>query len=246
MRVRQVAGGTTARRQTLRVQRRKVKLRVITHHLSRCHRCPRASTNLVNAYGAEVRINYEINRTRLHAKAWMLGRNTGGFNTAYVGSSEPLPCRAGRRPEWNVRLLRGVDPAPTGQIPGDVRLLLGKPRVRALPTRRRWRQTRALEVAAGKKTSASSSSLSGLEVQPKPYQAEMPNNSTLSVNSTAGTAVLIVAATGTGKTVVAALTTAWLRHAHDRDPSLLLVAHRKEILVQARRMYQEVQVLQWC
>jgi superfamily II DNA or RNA helicase len=52
---------------------------------------------------------------------------------------------------------------------------------------------------------------------------------------------LIVAATGTGKTVVAALDYRRLiRDVHGRDLTLLFVAHRKEILVQARRMYREV------
>jgi superfamily II DNA or RNA helicase len=52
---------------------------------------------------------------------------------------------------------------------------------------------------------------------------------------------LIVAATGTGKTVVAALDyRRLLREVHGRDLTLLFVAHRKEILTQARRMYQEV------
>ena len=52
---------------------------------------------------------------------------------------------------------------------------------------------------------------------------------------------LIVAATGTGKTVVAALDYRRLaRDIHGRDLTLLFVAHRKEILQQSRRMYQEV------
>ena len=52
---------------------------------------------------------------------------------------------------------------------------------------------------------------------------------------------LVVAATGTGKTVVAALDYRRLvRDTHGRDLTLLFVAHRKEILQQSRRMYQEV------
>ena len=36
--------------------------------------------------GAQVKVQYDIIRTRLHAKAWMFRRNTQ-FDTAYVGSS---------------------------------------------------------------------------------------------------------------------------------------------------------------
>ena len=50
---------------------------------------------------------------------------------------------------------------------------------------------------------------------------------------------LVVAATGTGKTVVAALDYARLA-AGGRDPSLLFVAHREEILQQSLRTYREV------
>ena len=52
---------------------------------------------------------------------------------------------------------------------------------------------------------------------------------------------LIVAATGTGKTVIAALDYRGLCEPHDGDrPSLLFVAHRREILEQSLRTYREV------
>src|SRR5207245_2826927 len=51
---------------------------------------------------------------------------------------------------------------------------------------------------------------------------------------------LVVAATGTGKTVVAALDYRRLRQERGGDPTLLFVAHRKEILEQSLRTYREV------
>ena len=51
---------------------------------------------------------------------------------------------------------------------------------------------------------------------------------------------LLVAATGTGKTVLAALDYRNLRHRYGERPTLLFVAHRREILEHARRTYQEV------
>ena len=51
---------------------------------------------------------------------------------------------------------------------------------------------------------------------------------------------LIVAATGTGKTVVAALDYRRLCDGRHERPSLLFVAHRREILEQSLRTYREV------
>jgi superfamily II DNA or RNA helicase len=52
---------------------------------------------------------------------------------------------------------------------------------------------------------------------------------------------LVVAATGTGKTVIAALDYKRLvRDTYGKDLTFLFVAHRREILEQSRRMYQEV------
>ena len=51
---------------------------------------------------------------------------------------------------------------------------------------------------------------------------------------------LSVAATGTGKAVIAALDRRLVHDDYRRGLTLLFVAHRKEILTHARRMYQEV------
>ncbi len=83
--------------------------------------------------------------------------------------------------------------------------------------------------------------LSGLEVIAKPYQAELLEQLDAERVLHDRHRNLIVAATGTGKTVIAALDYRRLvREVHGRDLTLLFVAHRKEILQQARRMYQEV------
>src|SRR6185437_14517758 len=84
------------------LRRRKVPLRVITTtYLGATD--ARALDALVDGFGAEVRVNYETQRTRLHAKAWLLRRNTG-FHTAYVGSSNLSQAALVDGLEWNVRL----------------------------------------------------------------------------------------------------------------------------------------------
>ena len=62
-----------------------------------------ALDRLVRELGAEVRIQYDAARTRLHAKAWMFRRETR-YDTAYVGSSNLSRAALLDGVEWNVRL----------------------------------------------------------------------------------------------------------------------------------------------
>ena len=222
------------------LKRRKVPLRVITTtYLGATD--ARALDALVNEFGAEVRINYEINRTRLHAKAWMLHRNTG-FHTAYVGSSNLSHAALVDGLEWNVRLSAISTPHLLDKFRATFDSYWASRDFEPYHPDKDGEKLRdALEIASGKKTNDRVIiTLSGLEVQPKPYQAEMLEQLDAERQLHNRHRNLIVAATGTGKTVIAALDYRRLREAHRRDLSLLFVAHRKEILLQSRRMYQEV------
>ena len=222
------------------LKRRNVPLRVITTtYLGATD--ARALDALVDEFGAEVRINYEINRTRLHAKAWMLHRKTG-FDTAYVGSSNLSHAALVDGLEWNVRLSAVSTPHLLDKFRATFESYWeSREFERYHPADHGDKLREALEIASGKKTSDRVIiTLSGLEVQPKPYQAEMLEQLDAERQLHNHHRNLIVAATGTGKTVIAALDYRRLRQAHSRDLSLLFVAHRKEILLQARRMYQEV------
>lgn len=202
----------------------------------------RALDALVNDYGAEVRVNYETDRTRLHAKAWLLRRNTG-FHTAYVGSSNLSHAALVDGLEWNVRLSAISTPhllekfrATFDSYWENREFELYRPAEDSAKLRA------ALEVASGKKQrDPLAVTLSGLEVTAKPYQAELLEQLDAERVLHDRHRNLIVAATGTGKTVIAALDYRRLvREVHGRDLTLLFVAHRTEILTQARRMYQEV------
>ncbi len=221
--------------------RRGIPLRVITTtYLGATD--ARALDALVDEFGAEVRINYETDRTRLHAKAWLLRRNTG-FHTAYVGSSNLSHVALVDGLEWNVRLSAMSTPHLLEKFRATFDSYWEKREFEFYrPSEDGDRLRAALETASGiRARDGITVTLSGLEVHPKPFQAEILEELDAERTIHDRHRNLIVAATGTGKTVIAALDYRRLaRDTYGRDLTLLFVAHRKEILLQARRMYQEV------
>ena len=82
-------------------RRRGIPLRVLTTtYMGATDRT--ALDRLVRDFGAEVRVNYETQSTRLHAKAWLFRRNSG-YDTAYVGCSNLSRAALLDGLEWNVR-----------------------------------------------------------------------------------------------------------------------------------------------
>lgn len=225
------------------LRRREIPLRVITTtYLGATD--ARALDALVNEFGAEVRVNYETDRTRLHAKAWLLRRNTG-FHTAYVGSSNLSHAALVDGLEWNVRLSAMSTPHLLEKFRATFDSYWESREFELYrPSEDGDRLRAALETASGSRAREGITvTLSGLEVHPKPFQAEILEELDAERTIHDRHRNLIVAATGTGKTVIAALDYRRLtRDIHGRDLTLLFVAHRKEILLQTRRMYQEVLV----
>lgn len=227
--------------QFLDLRRRGVPLRVVTTtYMGATERT--ALDRLVREFGADVKIQYDALRTRLHAKAWLFRRRTE-FDTAYVGSSNLSRAALLDGVEWNVRLSRVATPALMAKFGATFDTYWNDTSFEPYdPDRDRDRLDDALAVASGaRRDTTERSALSGLEVRPYPYQAEMLQALTAERELHDRHQNLIVAATGTGKTVIAALDYLGLCTADDPDcPSLLFVAHRREILEQSLRTYREV------
>ena len=202
----------------------------------------RALDRLVRDFGAEVKVQYDAKRTRLHAKAWLFGRDTG-FDTAYVGSSNLTTSAMLEGVEWNVRLSKAATPSLLDKFRATFDAYWNSPEFESYdPERDRDRLDDALLEAKGVKSSDRVTiSLVGLEVRAYPYQQEMLDAIEVERVLHGRHRNLVVAATGTGKTVIAALDYRHLvQQAGGQMPSLLFVAHRREILEQSMRTYREV------
>lgn len=186
----------------------------------------RAALEQLAALGAEIRVSYDLTTTRLHAKAWVFHRRSG-FSTAYVGSSNLTHSAQVTGAEWNVRASAARNPdviAKFGAVfesywaSGDYR-----PYVAAEFDERQAR--------AGRSDAGPQVILSPIELRPLPFQDRLLE--LIEVSRQAGHhRNLLVAATGTGKTVMAALDYASLRRRLQRS-RLLFIAHSERILNQS-------------
>ncbi|WP_181849635.1 DUF3427 domain-containing protein [Streptomyces parvulus] len=201
-----------------------------------------ALDRLVRDFGATVKVNYEIRSTRLHAKAWLFRRKTG-FDTAYVGSSNLSRAALLDGLEWNVRLSSVATPAVLDKFEATFDAYWNDSAFETYnPDLHGERLDGALTQASGStSTTDLRINLSGLEVRPFPHQRDMLERLSVERDIRGRHRNLLVAATGTGKTVMAALDYRRLcRESTDGRPRLLFVAHRKEILRQSLRTYREV------
>jgi superfamily II DNA or RNA helicase/HKD family nuclease len=199
-----------------------------------------ALDRLVRDFGAEVKVQYDAARTRLHAKAWLFRRITG-FDTAYVGSSNLSTSALLDGVEWNVRLSRQATPGLLQKFEATFDSYWNSSEFETYdPDLDRDRLDDALIAARGTRSGDRVTiSISGLEVRPFPYQQEILDAIEVERIVHDRHRNLVVAATGTGKTVVAALDYRRLCQGSSR-PRMLFVAHRREILEQSQRTYREV------
>lgn len=201
-------------------------LRVITTVYMDSTEAP-ALQALIDA-GAEVKVSYDRESTRLHAKAWSFHR-ASGFSTVYIGSSNLTFSAQVTGREWNVRASECRNPD----------LIEGFDRV----FETYWADPHFEPYDAAKFTDATARRVDDsidtpLTIEPYPFQRQILEQ--LEVERRRGRAHnLVVAATGTGKTVVAAFDYRHLRERLDRA-RLLFVAHRKEILETSRTTFRHV------
>ncbi len=187
--------------------------------------------DLLVRLGAKVKISFDETATRLHAKAWIFHRNSG-FSTGYVGSSNLSHSAQTDGLEWNVRVSQATQRDLYSRM--------------AETFESYWHDQDCFEEYSGdelqRKRLARALKKSDpehrlREVEPRWWQKPILRELEL-FRKTGRNKNLIVMATGTGKTHTAAFDYKTLREQRRAD-TFLFVAHRKEILVQARDVFRD-------
>jgi len=190
----------------------------------------RAALDMLRGLGAEIKVSYDTSSTRLHAKAWLFHRPSG-FSTAYIGSSNLTHSAQVTGLEWNVRVsaARNKDVVEKFSAVFDSYWESGD----FVPY-----DADQFAAATSARRDESTLILSPLEVRLEPFQERLLEQ--IEIARRRGRhRNLLVSATGTGKTVMAAVDYVRLRERLSRS-RLLFVAHRDEILEQSRATFRQV------
>jgi len=184
----------------------------------------------------EIKVSYNADHERLHAKAYLFLRNTG-FNTGYIGSSNISRSALTNGLEWNLKVTskeinhiidKFKKTFDTYWVDKDFELYEPGKDVQKLSSALKQQKSYGYQGIT-----------TFFDLKPFPYQEEILEKlqSERVVHNRHKN--LVVAATGTGKTVISSFDYKQFKEKSPRA-RLLFVAHRKEILEQAQHTFQHV------
>jgi superfamily II DNA or RNA helicase len=218
-----------------------VRLRVITTSYMGATD-PKAIDFLHGLPNCEVRISYDTKRTRLHAKAYLFHRRTG-FGAAYVGSANLSHAAITDGLEWNLKVSQTETPHIWSKAAGTFHTYWNDREF--VPYAESERERFRIAIVQERAHSSTEVLSFQFDITPYGYQQEILDKLEAERTVHGRSRNLIVAATGTGKTVVAALD--YRRECQRkaganavRRPRLLFVAHREEILRQSLACFRAV------
>lgn len=192
---------------------------------------------LASLDNTEVKVSYNTGNERLHAKAYLFQRNTG-FHTGYIGSSNFSRSALTDGLEWNLKITTKEVGHIIDKFKKTFEAYWQNPEFELY--NQNIHSVKLIDaLKQGKFSKEYTFTTSYFDIKPFHYQNEILEK--LEVERTVHNRFrnLLVAATGTGKTVISAFDYKNFR-VNNKSSRLLFVAHRKEILQQAKATFQGV------
>ena len=192
---------------------------------------------LASLKNTEVKVSYNTGNERLHAKAYLFQRNTG-FHTGYIGSSNFSRSALTDGLEWNLKITTKEVGHIIDKFKKTFEAYWQNSEFELYD--RNIHSVKLVEaLKQGKFSKEYTFTTSYFDIKPFHYQNEILEK--LEVERTVHNRHknLLVAATGTGKTVISAFDYKNFRK-NNKSSKLLFVAHRKEILQQAQATFKGV------
>lgn len=186
----------------------------------------------------QIRLSYNTHSTRLHAKAYYFHRDTG-FSTAYIGSSNLSKAALSEGTEWNLK----VSEYNSADIIAKYRITFetywNSNDFQDFTHKSIEDRTR-LKRALNQENRPEDQSFYFFEICPYGYQQEILDRLEIEREVFGSFKNLIVAATGTGKTIVSAFDFKRFYDKNQGRAKLLFLAHREEILRQSLLAFRGV------
>lgn len=186
----------------------------------------------------QIKISYNTKSTRLHAKSYVFYRNTG-FTTAYVGSSNLSNAAISSGLEWNLKITAHDLPETIKKISATFDSYWNSNEFSDYSENNKEQLIQALN--AEKYTSLDDNTDYSFDIFPYPYQQSILDKLEAERKIRNKFKNLLVAATGTGKTVISAFDyRRFVRENPGKPCRLLFVAHREEILRQSIKCFRGI------
>ena len=182
-----------------------------------------------------IRVSYDTERTRLHAKAYHFRRDSG-FSTAYIGSANMSQAAMTSGLEWNLKVTAQDMPHILEKFLAEFETYWNSHEFVSFNPDEPFVFREAIKHARTRQGIAPVF----FDIRPHPFQERILDALESERLVHGHWRNLVVAATGTGKTVVAAFDFKRFFDDKQRQARLLFVAHRKEILEQAVGTFRAV------
>ncbi len=198
---------------------------------------PRAIEELSRLPNTEIRVSYDTKRTRLHAKAYLFHRETG-FGSGYIGSANLSNAALCEGLEWTTKISHYELPYLWSKISATFETYWQDDEFQAY--RGDAPETLRQAISRERLSASEPATVANFDLRPYPFQEEILDVLAAEREVSNKRRQLVVSATGTGKTMIAAFDYARICRESGTQPSLLFIAHREELLRQALGSFRGV------